>query len=358
MNNKKGKILVIMLCMVMFTTFFTVAGMANASAGNILFSDDFEDGNAESWTIAIPPGTAFPWTVDWEVLQDNYNYVYSGEGGHSGGGGNSIAFAGNFLWIDYTVKADVKIAEVRNPGSHHGIVGRYQDAGHYYEFAFWGGGGAFLERLDGQLPSVIITHLSKNELEELGIDITQNKWYELKMEFQGERIKCYINDILIFDVNDPIYANGAIGLYNSGAETYFDNVFVWVEVIPASIDLDPNTLNLKSKGKWMTCYVELSAGYDLYDIDISTVKISQIGDINVEIFASSKPTKVGDYDDDGVADLMVKFDRKSVIDALDGTTGDIEFTVVREVNETLFEGKDIVKVIGGGLKKGALGDNF
>jgi hypothetical protein len=46
--------------------------------------------------------------------------------------------------------------------------------------------------------------------------------------------------------------------------------------VPADIEIGPQTLNLKSKGKWITCHIDLMAGYDENDIDISTVAITEI----------------------------------------------------------------------------------
>ena len=35
------------------------------------------------------------------------------------------------------------------------------------------------------------------------------------------------------------------------------------QIIPATIDFDPDTLNLGSNGKWVTVYIELLTGYDV-----------------------------------------------------------------------------------------------
>jgi PKD repeat protein len=40
-----------------------------------------------------------------------------------------------------------------------------------------------------------------------------------------------------------------------------DTLAVTVNPIPATIDCDPDTLNLKSEGEWITCYIELPEGY-------------------------------------------------------------------------------------------------
>ena len=109
------------------------------------------------------------------------------------------------------------------------------------------------------------------------------------------------------------------------------------EEMSAEIDIDPDILNLKSKGRWITAYIELPEDYNASDIDISTVVL------NGEIPAELHPTEIGDYDTDGIIDLMVKFDRASIIELLD--TGEVTLTITGEVNGTPFEGNDTIKVI-------------
>ena len=78
-------------------------------------------------------------------------------------------------------------------------------------------------------------------------------------------------------------------------------------VITATTDIHPQALNLRSKGKCITAYVELPESYDVNDINVSTVML------NDTILAELHPTEVGDYDNDGVLDLMVKFSKAEVI---------------------------------------------
>ena len=116
---------------------------------------------------------------------------------------------------------------------------------------------------------------------------------------------------------------------------YFSNSF---EKILATVDISPDALNLRSKGKFVTAYVELPEDFGASDIDVSTVEL------NGEIPAELRPTEVGDYDDDGVLDLMVKFDRQEVIALL--SVDDATLTITGEVNGTHFEGSDTIRVIG------------
>jgi len=78
------------------------------------------------------------------------------------------------------------------------------------------------------------------------------------------------------------------------------------EIIWSTININPNSLNLGSKGKWITCYIELPESYNVSNINVPTVML------NDTVPAELKPMSIGDYDNDAVPDLMVKFDRAAV----------------------------------------------
>jgi parallel beta-helix repeat protein len=101
--------------------------------------------------------------------------------------------------------------------------------------------------------------------------------------------------------------------------------------IPATIDIDPNTLNLKSKGKWITCYIELPEEFDVSDIDIGSIMLEDT------IYA-----EWGDIQD---GTLMVKFKRSEVQDML--APGTYNLKVTGELFDgTKFEGySDEITVI-------------
>lgn len=115
-------------------------------------------------------------------------------------------------------------------------------------------------------------------------------------------------------------------------------------LIPATIDIDPDTLNLRSQGRWITAYIELLGGLDVEDIDVSAVALE--GDIFLEgvLFAELHPTEIGDYDGDGVPDLMVKFDR-SAVQELVSVGGNVELTVIGKWGPAPFRGSDTIRVI-------------
>ena len=115
--------------------------------------------------------------------------------------------------------------------------------------------------------------------------------------------------------------------------------FIPEPAIAATVDIDPDTLNLKSTGKWITCYIELPEGYDVADIDVSTVML------NEQVPAEARPTGILDHDGDGIVELMVKFSRSGVQGIL-GTADQAELTVTGELADgTLFEGTDTIRVV-------------
>jgi predicted GH43/DUF377 family glycosyl hydrolase len=112
--------------------------------------------------------------------------------------------------------------------------------------------------------------------------------------------------------------------------------------VKAQIDIDPNTLNLKSKGNLVTGYVELPEGYNVADINVSTTVL------NSTVPAELTPTAINDYDGDGIPDLMVKFNRTAVSGLIlsEGIKyGNVTLTVAGQLNDgTMFEGSDVIRV--------------
>lgn len=107
----------------------------------------------------------------------------------------------------------------------------------------------------------------------------------------------------------------------------------------ATIDIDPDTLNLNSRGRWITAYIELPEGYNVSDINVSTILL------NDAISAELSPMEIGDYDNDGVPDIMVKFDRANVEELIHVPTEIVELTLTGTVSGIPFEGGDTIKVI-------------
>lgn len=133
----------------------------------------------------------------------------------------------------------------------------------------------------------------------------------------------------------------------SGGYDTFIAVFA-LPPISATVNIDPGTLNLASNGQWITCYIELPEGYDVNEIDINTICLN--GTIPVDPFA---PSEIGDHDKDGILDMMVKFDRLSVLEWLG--TADCTIDTQRSYEDAIevwgiikgmpFEGFNTVRIL-------------
>jgi hypothetical protein len=111
-----------------------------------------------------------------------------------------------------------------------------------------------------------------------------------------------------------------------------------------SVAIHPKTLNLKSKGRVVTTFLELPSGVDPADLDPSSLRLEGV------LPRVTPPTpKLGDGDADGTPDLMVKFSRPDLIQLLcetDQTTGKVELTMTGEVTGVPFEVRGTVSVHG------------
>jgi len=103
-----------------------------------------------------------------------------------------------------------------------------------------------------------------------------------------------------------------------------------------AVMITPRTLNLASKGNWINCILRLPKGYNVADVNTSSILLE--GQI--------KPEKVVV----GGQIVMVKFARSEVQEML-GEPGYVELKVTWELKDgTEFEGTDIIRVIDKGKK--------
>ena len=139
---------------------------------------------------------------------------------------------------------------------------------------------------------------------------------------------------------------GETGSFGAG-ETDF-----WlVKVAPgpaATLHVSPQGLNLWSRGQWITAYIELPQSYDPNDIDISTIRLNETIEVD-----PNAPATVGDYDNDGIPDLMVKFRRADILLCILEAIGfpeikfaNVTLTVTCKLeDETQFKGSQTIKTI-------------
>jgi hypothetical protein len=119
-------------------------------------------------------------------------------------------------------------------------------------------------------------------------------------------------------------------------------------LLTATVDIDPNTLDLKSDYEWVTCYIELPLIYDVWDIDVSSILLNDTIPVDDGV-----PAEIGDYDSDGIPDLMVQFNRTELTAHIYHVSGiiygNVTLTITGQLaDETMFEGSDTIEVMFGG----------
>ncbi|RKZ15897.1 hypothetical protein DRQ53_07750, partial [bacterium] len=108
----------------------------------------------------------------------------------------------------------------------------------------------------------------------------------------------------------------------------------------ADTDADPNTLNVAANGRWVTVYVELPPEYDPADVLIETVLLNGVVPAETSPFSSDE-----DFNENGIPDLMFKFDRSAVAAVLPAGES-VELTVTGEIEDTtFFVASDFIRVI-------------
>jgi hypothetical protein len=146
------------------------------------------------------------------------------------------------------------------------------------------------------------------------------------------------------------------GAYPQAYWTQWDNIRL-VEGLPAikaSIVLDPNTLNVNSNGQWITCYIELETDFDPSGIDGATVTLGTsvpawMGDQGWAT-PEANSGNVSDFDNDGVTERMVKFDRSLVQSIVQPPEASLKVQGSMFGGQP-FEGTAVIRVIGKGPKE-------
>jgi len=107
-------------------------------------------------------------------------------------------------------------------------------------------------------------------------------------------------------------------------------------------DLKPDTLNRASRGRYITAHVELDEGLNATHIDTDTVAL--ILDGHTMLYAEPGHSEVSDYNDNGVADLTVKFDRQAVLESIGNDQ--VEISITGLAGAQFFQESDTIRVIG------------
>lgn len=179
-------------------------------------------------------------------------------------------------------------------------------------------------------------------------DITEWFYYWVpKIEPPTDWVVCLqqSNGTVSMPVNETFW-------WSRDAEVWFAYTPVEIEAV-ATVDIEPDALNLRTAHGWLTVFVEFPAGdYSVSDIDVSTIVIDNM------IPADPTSATIGDYDNDSIPDLMVQFNVSTVSEhvlprlfALTYLFGNATVTLTGKLqNGTVFAG------VGTFLYSGLVGD--
>ena len=127
---------------------------------------------------------------------------------------------------------------------------------------------------------------------------------------------------------------------NPAGETH---AFLLKPILPpveAEIDINPDTLNLQSKGKWITCHIRLGEDYNVADINPNTVLLEE--QIAADLIKLEGQAAMAKFSRSALQEMLADLD----------TLGEVELLVSGElIDGTKFEGTDVITVIDKGGKK-------
>ncbi|NLY43956.1 MAG: DUF1080 domain-containing protein [Clostridiaceae bacterium] len=145
------------------------------NTGEVLFSDDFSIGT-DKWAV---------YKGNWQVQNGVYRQTSTDT--------DCRSTAGNTDWNNYTLTLKAK----KNAGNEGFLIMfGVKDSNNYYwwNLGGWGNTRHAIEKAVGGSKSVIAEANSGK--------IETNRWYDIKIEVSGNRIRCYLDDELIHDVVD------------------------------------------------------------------------------------------------------------------------------------------------------------
>lgn len=176
----------------------------SAAQAATLFSDNFDDGNANGWTTS---------GGSWSVVSGAYQ--------QSGTSADAKALAGTSTWSAYTVQARVRPnAFGSSTARAAGIAARAQSASSHYSLMLTGTGSVQIRRGTTVLTSAPFA-------------VSTGTWYTLALSVSASTLTGSVNGTQLVSTSDSSFAAGRIGLIASYASATFDDVAVFTGGAPS-----------------------------------------------------------------------------------------------------------------------------
>jgi len=180
-------------------------------AGTVLFTDLFEDGNADGWT---------PANGSWSVCQPPNNSLEYCVAGTA----DSRSFAGSTTWGNYAVESAMRMPTEAGGAM---VLGRVRDDTHYYQFQLKKDGSGqkrwWIQKRNGSTWTTVASG---------PYNYVANRYYHLRLTMVGSTLTGAISTstagpfTTVGSGTDASYATGRIGLRSWGTATTFDVVKV------------------------------------------------------------------------------------------------------------------------------------
>ncbi|HYN96158.1 MAG TPA: hypothetical protein VES42_20120, partial [Pilimelia sp.] len=174
------------------------------AAAPVLFSDDFEDGDAAGWR---PTGGR------WSVVQDGTQVL-----SQAGSSANARVRAGDPAWRDYSVSASAKLVSGRDAQSSVGVQARVQSDGSHYYLTVRSDGTTQLGRVVRGRATTLATVAT--------YPVTGPSWRSLTLVAKGSTLLGIVDGRAYLSATDGQLSAGRAGLSAGYAAAVFDNVAV------------------------------------------------------------------------------------------------------------------------------------
>jgi hypothetical protein len=204
-------LIVLLIVSLVYSGLLTFVVAADEEHSYIIFQDDFEDGDAEEWTIDVNLADAPE--SSWAVELDDGNHVLNMSGRSLG------TLAGNIAWTDYTLELKVKTLTTVTDVC---INFRIQDISYY---SLQCGDHFALQKAKP---------VNSHYLNSTESYLNPNTWYTITIVCIENSIKIYVDGVLwlsYLDENDPFLYGGlqvAVGGYEGApAAMLIDDVKVF-----------------------------------------------------------------------------------------------------------------------------------
>ena len=184
-----------------------------------------------------------------------------------------------------------------------------------------------LTRADGSTKQITATYVSARSRYEAKYEITP-----------GDPTGSWTAQLAAYDLKDAADNTGPASARTTALAVAAPPVPP--AIITVEVRIHPETLNLKSHGRWITVEIRVPEGYDASDIDIGSIRLDRI--ISVD---SSGPTEMQGRK------MIVKFNRASVALHIQETLGasgskfvTVTLTITGQVSGTSFQSSDAIRV--------------